>query len=558
MKRHNLWFGRLVFLAGSLGVACGGSGGEAVGNSGAAIDPGSAPAADAIDLSTATVYNSPPDVASWAVTTAITELEVTTAGIHVAFDKSDGPGRWPDVTPPGWGGPLQYTLWLMLDIDGQWTTSGIVQFWYGLPASGGDVTQSDQIALNWVYDGRWGTMQGHQPAVGEPVGFFVTAGNERGVLDTSEAPVVERSNVVVIPFPATAGASFMFGAAPTAVVDAALPAAPADAGVAPDALLTPPDAAPIAAAGADAIDLSTATVYNSPPDVASWAVTTAITELEVTTAGIHVAFDKSDGPGRWPDVTPPGWGGPLQYTLWLMLDIDGQWTTSGIVQFWYGLPASGGDVTQSDQIALNWVYDGRWGTMQGHQPAVGEPVGFFVTAGNERGVLDTSEAPVVERSNVVVIPFPATAGASFVFGAAPTAVDAGSSGATVDAGSPATTVDAGAPGCGDLGAGSGLAPGQDVASCDARFDLAMQGDGNLVLYFGGQALWSTGTQGNPGASVSMQGDGNLVVYSSVGAALWSSGTGGESGASLALQNDGNLVVHSADDASLWASQTCCH
>ena len=158
----------------------------------------------------------------------------------------------------------------------------------------------------------------------------------------------------------------------------------------------------------------------------------------------------------------------------------------------------------------------------------------------------------------MVIPFPATAGASFVFGAAPTAVDAGSSGATVDAGSPATTVDAGAPGCGDLGAGSGLAPGQDVASCDARFDLAMQGDGNLVLYFGGQALWSTGTQGNPGASVSMQGDGNLVVYSSVGAALWSSGTGGESGASLALQNDGNLVVHSADDASLWASQTCCH
>jgi len=297
--------------------------------------------------------------------------------------------------------------------------------------------------------------------------------------------------------------------------------------------------------GVDAIDLSQASVYNSPPDIAAWSDTTAITELDFTSSGVHVTFDKSSGPNRWPDVTPPGWSGPLQYTLWLVLNVGGQWDTSGIVQFWYGLSASGGDVTQGDQIAVNWVYDGRWGPMEGHQPAVGELVGFFVAAGNERGVTDTSQAPVVERSNVVVVPFPATAGASFVFGPQP---DAGA----------VMSADAGPSPCGYLGGGSSLASGGALASCDGRFSLAMQGDGNLVLYFGATVLWSTGTAGNGGATLSMQTDGNLVVYSSADAALWSSGTAGNAGASLALQTDGNLVVYSAADVAVWSSQTGGH
>ena len=168
-------------------------------------------------------------------------------------------------------------------------------------------------------------------------------------------------------------------------------------------------------AGVDSLDVSQASVYNSPPDIAGWAVTTAITRLDFTSDGIHVEFDKSDGTNRWPDVTPPGWDGPIQYTLWLALNVNGQWDASGIIQFWYGLPASGGDVTQNDQVAINWVYDGRWGPMQGHQPAVGELVGFFVAAGNERGVPDASQTLVSERSNMVTVPFPASSGVSFTF-----------------------------------------------------------------------------------------------------------------------------------------------
>jgi hypothetical protein len=161
--------------------------------------------------------------------------------------------------------------------------------------------------------------------------------------------------------------------------------------------------------------LASAGIYNSPPDIASWPVTTKITRLEFSAKGLGFDFSKKDGPDRWPDVTPPGWDGPIQYTVWLLLNVNGQWTASGIIQYWYGLQYSGGDVTANNQIAVNWVYDGRWGPMAHHQPAPGEYVGFMVMAGNARGVTDASQAPARERSNVVVVPFPAAAGPVFNF-----------------------------------------------------------------------------------------------------------------------------------------------
>lgn len=157
-----------------------------------------------------------------------------------------------------------------------------------------------------------------------------------------------------------------------------------------------------------------AKIYNSPPDTATWPITTKITKLEIRTDGIALAFSKKDGAGRWPDVVPPGWDGPIQYTLWIMMRVGGQWAASGIIQYWYGLEASGGDVTKDNQIAKNWVYDGRWGTLAGHQPAAGEAVGFMVTAGNARGVPDASQS-IRERSDMVVVPFPQTTNATFNF-----------------------------------------------------------------------------------------------------------------------------------------------
>jgi hypothetical protein len=75
--------------------------------------PPSNPGGDAIDLHQATISGgSPGDVANWPVTARLTVLDFQASGVAVQFTKKDGPGRWPDVVPPGWDGALQYTLWM--------------------------------------------------------------------------------------------------------------------------------------------------------------------------------------------------------------------------------------------------------------------------------------------------------------------------------------------------------------------------------------------------------------------------------------------------------------
>ncbi|MBV8884893.1 MAG: hypothetical protein JO235_12985 [Chroococcidiopsidaceae cyanobacterium CP_BM_RX_35] len=52
----------------------------------------------------------------------------------------------------------------------------------------------------------------------------------------------------------------------------------------------------------------------------------------------------------------------------------------------------------------------------------------------------------------------------------------------------------------------------------------MQTDGNLVIYGNSQAIWASGTAGNPGAFLQVQDDGNVVIYSSMGQPLWTTST----------------------------------
>lgn len=151
----------------------------------------------------------------------------------------------------------------------------------------------------------------------------------------------------------------------------------------------------------DMLDLSRAQIVNPGPDVRAWPVAATITGLALRADGVHIDFTTEQD---WPDIVPPGWSGPLQYTLWLFLEINGVWIGSGIIQYWRGLDVNGGNVTADRQIARNWLYDSRWGAMQGRQPAVGERVGFLVSAGNARGQDDHI---IAARSQVVVIPFPA-------------------------------------------------------------------------------------------------------------------------------------------------------
>ncbi|MCY1032131.1 hypothetical protein OV207_11730 [Corallococcus sp. BB11-1] len=110
-------------------------------------------------------------------------------------------------------------------------------------------------------------------------------------------------------------------------------------------------------------------------------------------------------------------------------------------------------------------------------------------------------------------------------------------------------------GCGRMSANEGLGRGQRLFSCDGRFRLAMQGDGNLVLYQGAVALWQSHTYGTSAVGAVMQGDGNFVIYTAAPRALWSSYTGGYSGAYLSVQNDGNVVIRTSRGGAIWSTQT---
>jgi hypothetical protein len=97
---------------------------------------------------------------------------------------------------------------------------------------------------------------------------------------------------------------------------------------------------------------------------------------------------------------------------------------------------------------------------------------------------------------------------------------------------------------------------KSITSPDGRFRLVMQGDGNLVLYEGNSALWSSQTNGT-GANLAAFGlDCRLAVYQD-GITRWSSGAQFTSGCNLALQNDGNLVIYSSG-SPVWASDTGGH
>ena len=107
---------------------------------------------------------------------------------------------------------------------------------------------------------------------------------------------------------------------------------------------------------------------------------------------------------------------------------------------------------------------------------------------------------------------------------------------------------------GDTGnGGTVLGVGDYMYSSNHAYFLVMQGDGNLVLYHraaqGNVALWSSGAQGG-GAFAQMQYDGNLVVYNG-GVAKWSSNTADFPSSTLRVQDDGNLVIYNAGHA-VWS------
>jgi hypothetical protein len=101
-----------------------------------------------------------------------------------------------------------------------------------------------------------------------------------------------------------------------------------------------------------------------------------------------------------------------------------------------------------------------------------------------------------------------------------------------------------------------LSAGQSLVSFNVRFRLAMQGDGNLVLYGNNmRPLWASNTSGTGANRVVMQGDGNLVVYTASNKAVWDSHTAGQGASRLVMQDDGNLVVYNSSNTPTWYTRT---
>jgi len=106
---------------------------------------------------------------------------------------------------------------------------------------------------------------------------------------------------------------------------------------------------------------------------------------------------------------------------------------------------------------------------------------------------------------------------------------------------------------GELVAGSGLQPGQTIASSNGQYRLVMQSDGNLVCYGrDGSSRWSSQTAGIRDVRLVMQGDGNLVLYSG-STPVWSTNTWGHAGAHLQLGDTGVLDLIAANGGFLWST-----
>jgi hypothetical protein len=145
--------------------------------------------------------------------------------------------------------------------------------------------------------------------------------------------------------------------------------------------------------------------------------------------------------------------------------------------------------------------------------------------------------------------------------------------------------DAQPTGCGIIQSARGLRRGNAFYSCDGRFAVQLQNDGNLVVVNYSvnppQPLWNTQTWNTNAEVAHMQGDGNFFVvgannnvFFNVGAydpgqgstyapaGTLPSNTTYWPGAYLSMQNDGNLVLYyqpnSGGPQAHWATNTCCH
>lgn len=101
--------------------------------------------------------------------------------------------------------------------------------------------------------------------------------------------------------------------------------------------------------------------------------------------------------------------------------------------------------------------------------------------------------------------------------------------------------------------GEKLEVGQSLTSKNGAYKVTLQDDGNLVLYSGDKAVWSTETNGQNVVRAEVQKDGNFVLYTA-DKPVWHTDTKGAKDVRLILQDDRNLVLYGFDGPA-WSSNT---
>lgn len=155
----------------------------------------------------------------------------------------------------------------------------------------------------------------------------------------------------------------------------------------------------------DAINIVEMGIADGSPDIRSWPITSKLTALKLSFGGNegdnNVEFTKRWGPGSWPFVDD---GGDIQYTLWVVVKRNGAWMANGSIlcisrgQNDNYFPT--GPILQPGQLPNNWYYYST--AMGNYQPAPGEQVGWFLTAGAQRRA---NLFVVAERTQIVLAPF---------------------------------------------------------------------------------------------------------------------------------------------------------
>lgn len=161
------------------------------------------------------VVSAPAEVLNWSETARITKIVFEPNNFRVEFDKAS---VWPEVVPPGWDGGIQFTLWPVILVNGEWYTTGAIEFWKGRAGVDGPFSNA---AKDWY--SKMPPMSSVQPGPGQKVGFMVVAGDQR-LKDVRS--VQERSKIVFLTVPANDTGTFTFDDAPADPPSPPVPPAP--------------------------------------------------------------------------------------------------------------------------------------------------------------------------------------------------------------------------------------------------------------------------------------------------------------------------------------------